>query len=334
MQFPKIDRSFFATGLAALIAFGGPLLYGLASRLFFGENSWPEWWRVLTLSFLCGVPFALGALTVFLASPAMRTNWLYALFAPWLSATLFMVAVGILAWEAWICIAMAAPIFFISSMFGGLVMAVIFKTIAVMRNSVNTSLAVLLLLVPYVFGPLESYLPLNDAIRTVETSVIVKADAQTVWANIIRLPPIAESERRWSFFHMAGLPRPLQAELDQEGVGGIRAGQWEDGLLWIGTITDWQPAQGFTVTLEADTSQVHSPLPLAGIGGPAFDMIDDRYWIEPLNANQVRLHLYSTYRLTTRINFYGVYWTDFLLRDIQSRILYIVQHRAEAHGIP
>jgi len=326
----KEIRPLIVSALSTIVAFVGPLAYGLITRWVFGTNPWPEWYYVLSLGFLVLVPFALGALTVFIASVFDSIGWLYALVAPVISVVAFMLAVGILAWEAWICVAMAAPIFLVASVFGGIVAYVIILVFRNMRGTVNAAAITLILLAPYIITPIESRFPVSDQIRTVESVVVVNASPQTVWENIIRLRPIAESERPQSFFHAAGLPRPLEAMLDREGVGGIRAGQWEDGLLWIGTITDWEPDKEFTVSLEADTNNVHSALPLQAIGGPSFDMVDDRYWIEPRAEGGVNLHLYSTYRLTTRFNAYGGLWVEYLLHDIQNHILSVVKLRAEA----
>ena len=327
---PKIDRSIYATALSSALGFLIPLVYGLVTRFVFGMQNWPGWFGVMTVGFLFGVPFALGALTVFLASDKMRTHWAYGLTAPWLSCFIFILVVGVFAWEAWICVLMAAPIFVFMSSLGGAVFCLIFT----LRNRLGRTpggLLVLVLLSPYLFTPLENRFPAPDLIRTVETQVIVNADADTVWQNIIRLHKIDDSERPFSLFHVAGLPRPIEAELTGEGVGGLRFGHWEDGLIFVGTITDWKPDQGFTVQLKADTRNVHSAVPLQGIGSPVFDMVDDSYVIEPVSDGQVILRLLSTYRLTTHFNFYGHLWTDAFLRDIQHHILTIVKHRSESH---
>lgn len=326
----KIDRSLYATALSSMLGFIIPMAYGMVTRFVFGMDNWPGWFGLMTLGFLFAVPFALGTLTVFLASEKMRTNWVYGLFAPWLSCFIFIIVVGLFAWEAWICVLMAAPIFAVMSSLGGALFCLIFT----LRNRLGRTpggLLALVLLAPYLFTPLENRVPAPNLIRTVETQLIVYADADTVWQNIIRLQKIEDVERPFSLFHVLGLPRPIEAELTGEGVGGLRYGQWEDGLIFVGTITDWKPNQGFTVQLEADTRHVHSGVPLQGIGGPNFDMVDDSYLIESLSDNQVILHLLSTYRLTTRFNFYGHWWTDAFLRDIQHHILTIVKNRSESN---
>ncbi|MBI3762383.1 MAG: hypothetical protein HY260_11055 [Chloroflexi bacterium] len=327
---PKFNRALVSTAILSLVSVGGAIIYGLLARYLFKDSlPVPDWFGVMTIGFLVGVPFAQGALTMFLAPANLRTNWLYAIFAPWLSCGLFCVAVAVLAWEAWFCVVMALPIFLIISSIGGAVFCLIFA----IRNRLSgppAGLMVLVLLSPYILTPIENRIPTHDELRRVETTTIVHADPRAIWLNIIRLPEIGEGERPVSLFHIAGLPRPMEARLSNPGMGGFRYGQWEDGLAFAGTISDWRPDHGFTVLLKADTSRVHSPLPLGEIGGKYFDMVDDSYVIEPRGDGTVALHLISTYRLSTHFNWYGHLWTDFLLRDIQHHILTVVKNRAES----
>ena len=59
-------------------------------------------------------------------------------------------------------------------------------------------------------------------------------------------------------------------------------------------------------------------------------MVDDGYEIADAGGGRSVLHLYSTYRLTTRINAYGTIWIDWMLRDIQSYILAVEKARSES----
>jgi hypothetical protein len=67
------------------------------------------------------------------------------------------------------------------------------------------------------------------------------------------------------------------------------------------------------------------------VGGRYFDVLRGTYWIEPLSDNTVVLHLSSTYRLSTRFNFYAGLWASFLMRDIQNTILAVIKQRCEQH---
>jgi hypothetical protein len=224
---------------------------------------------------------------------------------------------------------MASPILFVMSTVGGVIARVIIEIIKPSDKS-RLSAIVLFALAPYFVAPIENLFPLTNAVRRLESKVEINATPDQVWQHIARVAPITASEQRTPFFYYVGLPRPLEADIDRAEVGGIRRGQWEYGLAFDGLITDWKPNQTFTVQLKVDTRNVrHAPLPLQGIGSKSFDMVDDTYMIEPLTNGKVILHLYSTYRLTTRFNFYGTVWTDTFIYDIQNHILQIVKQRAE-----
>ncbi len=340
----RLKSLLYSPATSVLIGLGAGVAYGLTTRAAFGLQELSAVFGTLSAGFLCLTPFALGALTVFFAPAHYRRSWFYAGFMPWLSCALFVTLAAIFTWEAWICLVMAAPILAVMSSVGGVTMTVLFHVFdqsdergpgidergpGIPMPCVNLLLA--LLFSPYLVTPLERRFPPPDSLHTVHSTLVVNASAETVWRNIIRVPPFAPAEMRESFFHRAGLPRPLEATLECEGVGCTRRGHWEYGLAFDGLITEWQPNVGFTVQLTADTRSIHDArLPLHDIDGPHFGMVDDRYFIEPLGDGRVRLHLYSTYRLATSFNAYGSLWTDFLMRDIQGDILRSIRDRCEA----
>ena len=97
--------------------------------------------------------------------------------------------------------------------------------------------------------------------------------------------------------------------------------------------TEWKTNEHYALRLFVDTDAVQfSNAPLRQIGGDNFDMVDDSYLIEPIGDGKVRLHLASTYRLTTRLNSIGVLWMDFFMQDLQNYILQIEKERSETQG--
>jgi hypothetical protein len=313
--------------LLSLIAAVG---YGIFVRLAFTSEQFSDLFGTISIGFLFFTPLALGALTVFFGPDDYRTSWPYFILGPWVPCLIFCAIAAVFTWEAWICVVMALPIFLAMSTIGGLVMFGFLK-ITEKSGTSEKGFMGLLLLAPFVITPLESMLPTQDSIRVVHTQIEVNASPETVWRNITRVAEIGEAERRFSFFHLAGLPRPQYATLSYDGVGAVRRGQWEDGLVFVETIREWRPNQAYTMQMAADTSLVKpSPLPLKEIGGRYFDVIEGRYVIEPVSENKVILHFTSTHRLTTRFNFYGGLWTDFFMRDVQNYILEIMKARAEA----
>lgn len=317
--------------VASVVAIFAGVAYGLVTRLAFGAPQFSELFATLSFGFLCLTPFGLGVLTVLLAPADLRTSWLYAIFAPWVGCTLFMVIVAVFTLEAWICLVMALPIFLLMGTIGGVAVCVAFVAFANKNETGVMGALALLVIAPYVVTPIENTFPVTDSLRAVESRIEIFAAPEVVWDHITRVRAITPAEHRFSWFHLAGLPRPLEATLTADGVGGVRRGQWEDGLAFVETITAWELGRSYTMQMEADTSAVtHSTLPLQGIGGRYFDVVGGRYTIEVLGPEHVMLHFTSTHRLSTRFNFYGGLWTDFFMRDVQNYILELVKARSEA----
>jgi hypothetical protein len=315
---------------AILFSFIGAAGYGLFVRLAFGNEAWSGLFGTISIGFLFFVPLALGALTIFFAPAQYQMSGLYVVFAPWAPCLIFAAIAAVFTWEAWICVVMALPIFLTMATLGGFGVFLFFKFRDRSGKSHVTMIS-LLLLAPFLITPFENQFPTEDSFRVVESQIEINAAPEIVWRNITRVPEIGETERRFSFFHLAGLPRPIYAALSYDGVGGIRRGQWEDGLAFIETISEWRPNEVYTMQMKADTGQVRSsPLPLQEIGGRYFDVVEGQYRIERVSQGKVILHFTSTHRLTTRFNFYGGLWTDFFMRDIQDHILGIIKERAEA----
>ncbi len=242
-----------------------------------------------------------------------------------------MAIVLVIHWEVAICVVMALPIFLIMGTVGGGAACLAFVLLASHNQTTVMSMLALVVFAPYVMTPIENASPVADQLRVVDSQIEIFASPAVVWDNITRVRTITPAEQRFSFFHLAGMPRPLQATLSADGVGGVRRGQWEDGLAFVETIVAWEAERSYTMQMEADTSQVtNAALPLQGIGGRYFDVVGGRYEIEPLGPEHVILHFSSTHRLSTRFNFYGGLWTDWFMRDVQDYILDLVKARSEA----
>lgn len=93
--------------------------YGLFVRLAFGSDQLAALYGTISVGFLFFVPLAVGVATQFFAPAQYRTNWLYAAFAPWAPCFIFSGLAIAFTWEAWICVVMALPIFFVMATGGG-----------------------------------------------------------------------------------------------------------------------------------------------------------------------------------------------------------------------
>jgi hypothetical protein len=302
------------------------VVYGLFARITFGlDNGNRELFSTLTWGFITFVPLGIGALTVFFLPRKLRSSYRYAVTAPLLASFIFLGLTLLFAFEVFICILMAAPFFLLIASLGGLVMSWIIQQ----TGRRGYSALALMLLFPYVLSPMERQMPPPpDSIRHVQTQIEINADVETVWENIIRVHEIQPEEQSFNLFHVAGVPKPVEATLSFEGVGGVRHASFDNGLVFIETITEWQPMESLTFTIETEGG-ANVPAPFNEIGGAMFEMIDGTYTIEPLEDGRVILHLWSNHRLTTRFNGYGGLWTDAVMHDLQNYILGIVKARSE-----
>jgi hypothetical protein len=306
------------------------ILYGAGARLAVTHEPLNAVFLLMSIGFIFLVPVTLGVLTVYFGTRQQPRGWVYWIFMPWVPCVILMAAAFLIGWEGSICIVMALPIFLVMSSFGGLITGLSVRAMGIEQN--GYSLVVFFVALPFIFASIEHKFGLPDSIRTVETQITINASPQTVWANIERVREIKPSEQRFSMFHLLGFPRPVEATLSHEGIGGVRHATFEGGVLFVETIDKWDPEKELSFAIKADTKSIPATTldEHVTVGGPYFDMLEGTYRIERLSDKQVVLHLSSKHRLSTRFNFYAGWWTDFIMRDIQENILGVIERRCEA----
>lgn len=302
-------------------------VYGLLCQFVLGREELKDWFSVMTMGFVFIMPFILGVVTLYFANSESRSSWVYRIFMPWATASLCLLLSFVTGMEGTICLIMAVPIYLPLASLGGIVGGAFFTVYD--SNRVNSFALGALLIMPFLVSGVEERYPLDDKILQVDTSILINAPADVVWSQITRIPKITESQE--SFFYTMGFPRPVEATLSYEGVGGIREAKFEKGLMFLETITDWENEKKLAFKIRSEPA--NTPLTTLDshvvVGGRYFDTLIGQYEIERISASQVRLHLFSRYRLSTRFNFYAEVWSDFLMRDIQQNILRVIRSRSE-----
>src|SRR5690242_17022755 len=97
----------------------GGALFGIALRLvYFGGAKGP--YAPMMGAFIYLAPFAVGAVTVYLAERRARRSWGYYLAAGFGSTALFVIGTLLIMVEGWICVIVILPLFAGIGMFGGL----------------------------------------------------------------------------------------------------------------------------------------------------------------------------------------------------------------------
>jgi hypothetical protein len=304
------------------------LLYTLVIYGVMRLNLEPYIPSLMSVTFLLVFPVAIGACAVAMAPAESRsrlTVW-YVLAVPWLSLLVLGAVTLYFALEALICVLMVLPFFLPLSSLGAALAVGLF---AMLRQAgAQHAPGMILLLLPFLLGPLETQFSAPDTLHVVHNSVVIEASPEAVWRQIIRVPKIGREEQRGSFLHWIGVPKPVEATLSHEGAGAVRHASFEQGLIFVETVTEWVDRRSIGFSIVRDQSSV-PPAPFGEIGGPFFDMLDGRYEIEPLSENRVILHLSSTHRVTTRFNWYAGLWTEPIMSELQRYILAIVKARSQ-----
>jgi len=323
-------KSRVPTNASIYFGLAAGVIYGFLIRFLFSNYHLQDYWAVMTIGFMFLFPFTLGILAVYFGEIDGPRSWKFRFFMPWVPALLLLVIAGIIGWEGLICLIMALPVFLIMSSVGGLA-AGIYSNARKSRGG-KVPFVIFFLLAPLASSAIETRLPLPQSTRNVETQITINAQPHLVWQNIERVREIKPEEQRLSFFHRIGFPRPVEATLSQEGIGGVRHATFEHGVLFVETINKWEMDKKLAFSIKADTKSI-PPTTLdehVTVGGPYFDVLQGEYRIEPMSDGKVILHLSSQHRLSTRFNIYAGLWTDYIMRDIQQNILEIIKKRCES----
>lgn len=301
---------------------GMGLVYGLALRFLGDQAAAQSLLTVMSLGFMIAGPFAIGWVTI-AAMPMEDVNRVGAFFWPFIPVLLGCLATVLLKIEGFICVAMYLPLGLILSGVGGILATAKF------RKSKTTIAAVMLM--PFFVHGTEGSIDFKTEEHRVHNTIEIKAAPSSVWNQIKSVPTIGPNELPDSWVHRIGFPRPLDAVIDHEGVGGIRLARFERGLVFNETVDTWVPNKSLSFAIAVDPKDI-PPTALdehVTIGGPFFDVLHGEYRIEPHADGSATLHLESRFRLSTHFNAYAGLWTDLIMHQIQSDILGVVKKRSE-----
>jgi hypothetical protein len=296
------------------------ILYGLAARLIFGYKT-----TLASVTYLFIIPTVLGVIPLMFADNDKLKSYQNIIFIPWLTIMTFLLTMLLFGIEDFLCLVVLAAPFFILGTIG----ALIFRFVQINRKKNKNKLMVVVLL-PFLFGPLEEYIQRPSDTFKVKSEIIIEASANNIWKNIVEVHTIEPDEYNSGFFNTLGIPRPIKASVDTKEVGGKRIGNFEGGLKFIETITEYQPNKKVSFDIKIDPVTVRQKVfDQHVLNGNYFKFMDATYELKELDNGQVKLTLSSCYQLTSNINFYGKFWGDIILTDFQDRLLEVIDRRCE-----
>ena len=320
MQLARFERLAKVIGIPVLVAFF--LWYA------FDTNGWQSLWSLMTLTFFASLPYVVGVLTIYLSNVERVKSLSFRLLYPWIPIFFFFVITIALSIEGWACWTMVLPIFLFFASLGGLTAGYFKLKKSKQANNLHLSLAVLL---PFFIGPVEQAIGEIPGFYKAYTYIDIEAPKEQIWSNITRVREIEEAEDRGGLTTFLQIPRPIEAELDYEGIGAKRKAIFDGGLVFDETVLKYEHEKMMNFSIKANTHEIPSTTfdEHILIGGEFFDVLEGTYELERIEDNKYRLHLYSEFKLTTTFNFYASIWGRWIMKDIQENILKVIKARSE-----
>lgn len=294
--------------------------YGLLTRISFGEDA-----TLASITYLFIIPTILGIVPFIFADNEQIKSYKNIIFIPWLTIATFFLTMFMVGLEESICLLILAGPFFILGTLG----AFIYRLVQINKQKRKGKLLTLLL-IPFLLSPLEEWFDSPSDTFYVESEVVISATPEVVWNNIVEVQTIQAREYETGFFNDIGIPRPLSATVDMKGVGGQRIGNFDGGLRFLETITRFEPNKAVAFDIRVDPKTVRpNVFDQHVLNGNYFNFVNATYELTHLSGGKVNLKLSSSYQLTSKINFYGKFWGDIILKDFQDRLLLVIEHRSE-----
>lgn len=308
-----------------LIGIGIGIVYGLITRLVIGESA-----TMASVTYLFLIPTILGMIPLMFTDEAGLRSYRNIIFIPWLTVATFFFTMYILGIEDMMCLLILGVPFFALGTLG----ALIFRLIQLKKKRRNGELLSFALL-PFVLVFAENNVQTEPEVYHIHNEVIIESTPSFIWDHIVEVSPISESEYESGLFHWLGIPRPISATVDKRGVGGKRTGNFEAGLTFVETITEYNEEELISFHIEIDPLTVRQKVfDQHVLKGNYFTFVDATYRLSPTGDGQVKLILSSSYQLNSTINFYGKFWGDLILSDFQERLLKVIEKRCENKIVP
>lgn len=309
-----------------IIAVSVAVVFAFFVRLIFGLDALAGLLGIMSLTFFILLPVGIGVITVYLSSLEMINKFWYKVFVPWVPILCFLILTLVLSIEGWACWLMVLPFYLLGASIGGIIGA------ALKSKRKNKNLYVsLIAIAPFLIAPIEQQLGPKKEIYKVYTFIDISAPKSIIWQNVTRVKSISVDEDKGKLNNLLGMPRPIKAELDFEGVGAKREAIFERGLVFDEKVLEYQHEKRMLFSITANPFEIPSTTMDEHIliGGEYFDVIDGAYELEYLTDKTYRLHLHSHFSMNTTFNFYASWWGKLIMQDIQDNILLVIKKRAE-----
>ncbi len=292
-----------------LKALRSPLLFGMAYGLllriaFYWSITRHYLGEVMGLAFAFGAPFAVGAITVFLRAPALR-SWNNAASGAFVAVTLFVLGTGLLLLEGLICIAMALPLFWIAAILGAWAAMLVVKVVD--RSRLNVSVIAILPVLASMFEPAHS-VPPTPIRQEIQREAVLDAPAAAVWAQITAGSKLKDQYFDASIARRIGMPAPHSGRIHRHADGQlIRRSFWGKKVYFDEPITALEPQHylAWRYQFYPDSFPPGAMDEHVVIGGKYFNLTDTDFRLTPLSNGRTRVNMRIGFTVDTAFNWYS-----------------------------
>ena len=274
-----------------------------------------------------GIPFFLGLSSTLIYSyhrprPLSKCLLVASLATALVGATLFAVAV-----EGFICLVMALPLALALALFGAFIGYVLQSSPSFATSTFNV-VSIGFLLIP---GLILAEHVLGEAppVYKVTTSVVIKADPQTVWTNVVtfsQLPPPTEA------LFKTGIAYPIRAEIRGRGVGAVRHCIFSTGPF-VEPITTWDEPRLLQFDVREQPRAMEEMSLYNDLRPPHvenyFIARKGQFELKPLPDGSTLLEGTTWYQNRFWPAPYWRLWSDYIIESIHTRVLLHIKSLAE-----
>ncbi|MBD1394333.1 hypothetical protein [Mucilaginibacter glaciei] len=280
----------------------------------------------VSISYVFILPIILGVIPVVFTTREQLKSYYTIILLPWFSTITFCVVAILCGFEGAICLIIIIGPFMVLGTLGAFISRLYKLKFSDKKTPLYSSL-----LLPLILIFIEGFIPASNQFNTVTTTIKVKANRNVIWTNIKNVRNIKKEEIETHFIHLIGIPKPLNGELNRNGIGATRSITWEKGIKFQERISGWEEGVGFKYNIIVDSNSI-PPTTLdehVMIGGRYFDVTNGSYEILPINNHENVIKLTCRYRITSNLNFYGKWWADYIMDDFNEMILEVIKKRCE-----
>ena len=283
----------------------------------------------MSLGFIIFVPFAIGAITVYIAETIQDRSVVFYLFAPWLTIVLFALGTILTALEGAICVLIGMPVFLVAGSLSGLLTGLLCR-----RPTKPTHTVQSIGLLPILVFLGEAGLSTPQINQQVSETIHIAASPTIIWHQLNFPTNIRPEELKEGWAYKIGVPYPVEARTLQQRVGGIRRLIWQRGVSFEEEITAWSPNRyiAWRYKFSPHSFPPGSLDDHVVLGGKYFDLEGTSYTLTP-DGKGTRLDISVSYRFATNFNWYAGPWAKFLISDTAATILKFYKRRAESSQV-